>query len=107
MRRSLIIVATEQEQERIDIPVGAINLWWNSAKNVQLMLPLAFMLKKNREWRDHPIRIIRPVVPKADMKNIQNEMREMLAQTRIEADLVIVPTDPHTMPYAKACTLPR
>jgi amino acid transporter len=93
MKRSLIIVAAEREDEKTHIPGGAINLWWNSAQNGQLMLLLALMLKKNREWRDHPIRIILPVAPKADVNNIDNEMREMLAQARIEADLVIVPTD--------------
>lgn len=93
MKRSLIIVATEQEQEKTIIPKGTINLWWDSAQNGQLMLLLAFMLKKNREWRGHPIRIIRPVVRKADIGNIDKEMRAMLAQARIDAELVIVPTE--------------
>ena len=93
MKRSLIIVATEQQQEKTFIPKGAINLWWKSAQNAHLMLLLALMLKKNREWRDHPICIIRPVAPKADIKNINKEMRETLAAARIDAELVILPTD--------------
>ncbi len=93
MRRSLLVVATEQEQQKYYIPDGAITLWWDTIKNVELMLLIAFMLKKNRAWRDHLIRIIRPVVPKADRENIETEMRKMLAKARIEADLVIVPTE--------------
>lgn len=93
MKRSLVIVACAQEQEKTEIPDGAINLWWNNDENGALMLLLGFLLKKNPEWRDHPLRIIRTVVPKADVKNIEKEMGETLAQARIEAELVIVPTE--------------
>lgn len=93
MKRSLIIVAAEQEDEKTHIPEGFINIWWDSVNNVELMLLLSFMLKKNREWRDHPIRIIRPVASKADVKNIEKEISEMLAKGRIEADIIVVPTE--------------
>lgn len=93
MKRSLIIVATEQEDEKTHIPEGFINIWWDSAQNVELMLLLSFMLKKNREWRDHPIRIIRPAPSKADVENIEKEISEMLAKGRIEADIFVVPTE--------------
>ena len=93
MQRNLIIVAPKQDSDTSVIPKGSINLWWDSSKNAQLMLLLAFMLKKNREWRDHPIRIIRPVVRKADIENIEKEMQELLALARIEAELFIVPTE--------------
>jgi hypothetical protein len=42
--------------------------------------------------RDHPIRVIRPVVRRADVENIENEMQELLALARIEAEQFIVPT---------------
>lgn len=45
----------------------------HAAIKAQLMLMLAFMLQKNREWLDHPIRIIRPVLRKADVENIETE----------------------------------
>ena len=88
---------------RFSSVVGYAGLWYTrlilaaakaiSLKNADLMLMLAFMLKKNREWRDHPIRVIRPVVRKADVENIDKEMQELLALARIEAELFIVPTD--------------
>ncbi|MDD4737497.1 MAG: amino acid permease [Kiritimatiellae bacterium] len=94
MKRSLIVVASEdEEEERSYIPEGAINLWWKSTQSGHLMLVLAFMLKKNREWRDRSIRIIRPVAPKADIENIEKEMREMMDLARIEAELLIVRTE--------------
>ncbi len=94
MKRSLIVVAAdEQKEEKSYLPEGAINLWWKSTQHGHLMLVLAFMLKKNSEWHDHPIRIIRPVAPKADIENIEKEMREMLNLARIEAELLIVRTE--------------
>lgn len=45
----------------------------HAAIKAQLMLMLAFMLQKNREWLDHSIRIIRPVLRKADVENIETE----------------------------------
>jgi len=92
MGRSLIIVASHLGQEIVDVPEGAINIWWDSSGNVELMLLLAFMMTRNREWSDHTIRIIRPVSPKADLDNITREMREMLSRARIDAEIVIVPT---------------
>lgn len=93
MKRSLIIIAAEREDEKNYIPDGFINIWWDSVQNVELMLLLSFMLKKNREWRDHPIRIIRTVPSKADVENIEKEISEMLTKGRIEADIVVVPTE--------------
>lgn len=93
MRRSLIVIACEEEQEKIQIPEGVINIWWNTPKNGELMLLLAYLLKKNREWRSHPLRIIRTVALKADTTKIEQDMKDMLSQARIEAELLIVPTE--------------
>lgn len=70
------------------------------------------------------MRILRTVPVKADVENIQAEMREILSTARIQADIVILPTDTpletirramqpsavlfagiETMDYNKACTL--
>ncbi len=72
---------------------GAINIWWTHERNGALMLLLAFLLKKNPEWRTRPIRILRPMPPKADIHNVAKEMQDMLASARIEADLVIMPAE--------------
>ncbi len=95
MGRSLIIVANKQKDKeaRLSVPEGAINIWWSSDANGALMLLLAHLLKRNPEWRNRPIRILRPVPPKADVHNVANGMQEMLALARIEADLVVMPTE--------------
>jgi hypothetical protein len=55
------------------------------------MLLLAFMMTRNREWSiipsQHP-----PRIAESDLDNITREMREMLSRARIDAEIVIVPT---------------
>ena len=95
MRRSLVVVANKQadKEARTRIADGAINVWWSKESNGALMLLLAYQLKKNPEWRSHPIRILRPVPPKADVHHVAQEMQELLAGARIEADLVVMPAE--------------
>ena len=68
MRRSIIVVASKQQEERTRILDGAINIWWTHDRNGALM-------------------------PKADIHNVAQEMQAMLADARIEADLVIMPAE--------------
>lgn len=93
MRRSIIVVASKQEEERTLIPDGAINIWWTKDSHGALMLLLAYLLKSNPDWRGRPLRILRPMPPKADIHNVAKEMQDMLAEARIEADLVIMPAE--------------
>lgn len=95
MRRSIVVVANKQKDKeaRTRIAEGAINIWWSKETNGALMLLLAYLLKKNPEWRSHPIRILRPVPPKADIHNVARQMQDLLAAARIEADLVIMPAE--------------
>ncbi len=97
MGRSIVVVANKQKDKeaRTPVPDGAINIWWSKEQNGALMLLLAYLLKRNPEWRTRPIRILRPVPPKADIHNVAKEMQEMLALARIEADLVVMPAESH------------
>ena len=95
MRRSIVVVANKQKdkESHTRIAEGAINVWWSKETNGALKLLLAYLLKKNPEWRSHPIRILRPVPPKADIHNVARQMQDLLAAARIEADLVIMPAE--------------
>ncbi|MBF0468359.1 MAG: amino acid permease [Desulfamplus sp.] len=93
MNRSLLVICCVQEEEKWEVPAGAINIWWTDPHNGQLMLLLAFLLRENREWRDRKLRILRPVALKADVENITREMNELLSAARIEAEIVILPTE--------------
>lgn len=94
MNRSVLIIrCTRENEDDWDSPSGAINIWWNDSHNSSMMVMLGFLLKENREWRDCPLRIIRPVAAKADMQNLHSEMKTFLKDARIRAEIVIVPTD--------------
>lgn len=97
MGRSIVVVANKQKDKetRTRVAEGAINIWWAKESSGALMLLLAFLLKRNPEWRSRPIRILRPVPPKADVHNVAKEMQDMLALARIEADLVVMPAESH------------
>jgi amino acid transporter len=92
MRRSLIVVKCQQKQEKVEIPDGAINVWWNDSENAALMLLMAHLLRRNPEWSRHRLRIIRPAPPRADIANIESELRAMMASARLEAELLVIPT---------------
>lgn len=93
LKRSLILVACEQEQEKMEVPRGTINVWWNDNDNGALLLLLAYLLHKNSAWRDNPLRIIRPMPPKAEVGNVEREMQDMLGLARIESEILVIPTD--------------
>lgn len=92
MKRSLLIVASAQE-ERTRAVEGIVNIWWSDRKSGVLMLLLAYLLKTNGVWKDQPLRVIRPVPPKADTENIEKEMQAVLAHARISAEVLVVPTE--------------
>jgi len=93
MEYSCLILHSQNKEETWNPPSGAINIWWTDASNGPMMLLLGYLLKRNRAWRDCPLRILRPVKPKADMENVKREMQEMLTKGRIEADILVLPTE--------------
>jgi hypothetical protein len=93
MKRSLLILKCRHDDEHWYFPSGAINVWWNSSNSGPLMLMMAFLLRENTQWRDCPFRILRTVPLEADAENVKAQMREMLAEARIEAQIKVLPTD--------------
>ena len=92
LRRNVLIVACEEDQDRWVAPVGPIHVWWRGKKS-GLMLLLAHLLKQNREWRNHPLRLLCPVPLKADAENVRRELNETLDLARIDAEVVVLETD--------------
>ena len=93
MKRSVVVVRTEQEQDTWTLPAGSINIWWNDSTNGPLSLLMGFLIKQNRQWRGKQLRILRPVAPKADVANLRNEISHMLTLSRIEAEVVVLPCE--------------
>jgi len=93
MEYSCLILHSHHKEENWNPPSGAINIWWTDAKNGPMMLLLGYLLKRNRAWRDCPLRILRPVALKADTESLKKEIQEMLTVGRIEAEIVILPAE--------------
>jgi amino acid transporter len=93
MKHSCLILSSNRDEHNWESPTGAINIWWSDEKNGAMMLLLGHLLKENREWRDCPLRILRPVPPKADMENVEKEMKNIISGGRIEAEIVVLPTN--------------
>ncbi|HAE39800.1 MAG TPA: hypothetical protein DCG57_14390 [Candidatus Riflebacteria bacterium] len=93
MKKSVLVVRCTQEQETWETPVGSINVLWQDNKNSAMLILLGFLLKENREWRDCPLRILRPIALKANLEKVRSDMRTVLKNARIDAELVILPTD--------------
>jgi len=93
MKRSVLVVKCTQEQGEWETPSGSINVLWQDNTNSVMLLLLGFLLKENREWRDCQLRILRPTAPKADLDKVTEDMKTVLKNARIEAELVIFPTE--------------
>lgn len=93
MERSCLVLSSHEDEETWNNPSGAINIWWTDPKNGAMMLLMGYLLKGSREWRDCPLRVLRPAELKADVENVEREMSEMLMKGRIEAEISVLPTD--------------
>lgn len=93
MQRSLLVVRCAQPSNQTKIPLGAINIWWTDQNNGPFMLMMAFLLHENLQWRDCPIRILKTVPEMADLENVNLEMKKIITESRIEAEIVILPTN--------------
>lgn len=93
LKRSLLVVRNQHEEEGRTANPGEINIWWNDSLHSSLSLMMAFLLRQNRDWRDKSLRILRPVAEKADVQNLRYEMEEMLKNARINAEIMILPSN--------------
>jgi len=95
MGRTTLILRYDREADRLKggAIAGAINIWWDGSRNGNMMLVLAHLLKQNRAWRNHPLRILCTVPPKADVESLQLAMSKRLETARIDAEVVVLPTE--------------
>jgi amino acid transporter len=69
---------TPLEQRRIDV-------WWWGDSTSQLMLLLAYLMKRNDDWSEALIRVIAPATEKSE-----EDHRLALEEARIEAELLVM-----------------
>jgi hypothetical protein len=65
---------------------GRIDVWWRGMKNGSLMLLLAHLLRNNRSWNRVEIRVLRTVREISEIAVAENELRTLIASSRIDAE---------------------
>ncbi|MBN1346434.1 MAG: hypothetical protein JXQ73_27345 [Phycisphaerae bacterium] len=100
LERNLIVFAEAEPDQQLD-PV--IDVWWYAKDNGSLMLTLAHLLRSNRRWHGHRIRVSRIITDEAGEGAAEEGTRELLAGFRIETDVrVIVSEEPPLEVIARA-----
>ena len=72
--------------ENIPVENRRIDIWWGDDSTSQLMLLLAYLMKRSDEWSDAEIRVIAPESEKSE-----EDLRLVLEEARIEAELLVRP----------------
>lgn len=67
-----------------------IDVWWRGLQNGNLMGLLAYMLTCNPEWADTHLRLLRQVAKPEAREGTADELRQLLATARIQAEAVVI-----------------
>lgn len=67
-----------------------IDVWWRDNKTGELMLLLAYLLSRHEAWDGATIRLLSPPRKDQPLERREEELRDMLADFRIDAEPVVV-----------------
>jgi hypothetical protein len=89
--RSIVAVRfAEESEDPWETPIGTLDVWWRGRKNGELMLLLAHLLKQNRQWRTHRIRLLRVIENEAGQEEVLQHLHGLIESSRIEATAHVV-----------------
>ncbi|MEN3974957.1 amino acid permease [Emcibacter sp. SYSU 3D8] len=83
--RSAIVIKCRPGHELWTVPAGNIEVWWRDRQHGPLMLILAHLLTQNREFRQHPIKVIQVVPHLAGRDSALGYMNNIIQGARIDA----------------------
>ena len=83
--RSIVLVDCDETTERWRPPDGSIDVLWRGKEKGELPILFGYLLRKNREWRSRPFRILAVLPPKGDADNLREELESFLSTARIDA----------------------
>lgn len=92
----LILDADAREWESlgpVDDDHRVIDVWWRPNKTGELMLLLAHLVTRSREWRDARIRVLAEPRGEATGDELAEELGAMLKEYRIEAEVVVAESE--------------
>lgn len=70
-----------------------MDIWWRGKSNGSLVVILAYLISRNREWSGAQIRILRLVQNKVATATAQAELDELVRSARMDAKTIIVKAD--------------
>ncbi len=91
--RNIVIVKCAEERARWVAPKGTIDLWWHTRENGSLMLMLGHLLVQNREFRDHPIRVLNVVPDESAKPGVTAHLTRLVEAARIDAEIEVIVAD--------------
>jgi hypothetical protein len=72
-----------------------IDLWWRGAENGSLMALFAYLMTLDRTWAGSTIRIFRAVGDAAAVADAQQNLKALVEQARIQAEIHVFPSADH------------
>lgn len=78
---------------RVEDGHRVIDVWWRPNKTGELMLLLAHLVTRSRDWHDATVRVLAEPAPKQSAEELSEELAAMLAEYRIDAEVVPAPVE--------------
>jgi hypothetical protein len=104
----LILDADAREWETLELVPSeqrVIDVWWRPGNTGELMLLLAYLVRRADEWRNASIRVLAEPRAGEDAGQSVKRLQEMLEEFRIDAEIVIcrmLPDDIRRQSHASA-----
>jgi hypothetical protein len=90
-----LVVFREANELHTDSLEPTIDVWWYAKDNGSFMATLAYLLKGDKQWARHTIRVLRIIQDPAGAADATAGTRQVINELRIDAEVsVIVSDDP-------------
>ena len=92
-RNVVVLEAEDHDWDRIlQTPAAErrIDVWWQNDATSRLLLLMAYLMTRTETWVDATIRVIAAAAPEERAAATQDQLRSMLADVRIDAEVLII-----------------
>jgi hypothetical protein len=97
LKKSLIIGRVDSEAAPRGHRPRSVHVWWGGLeRNGDLLLLLAYLLTRNRQWRGARIRVLSVASNVLMRETTERTLRRLLPELRIDADVEVVLRPPET-----------
>ena len=65
-------------------------MWWYARENGSFMATMAYLLRSNPEWANHPVRVLRIIQDAAGTEDATTGTQDLLTELRVEARVEVI-----------------